>query len=110
MQSELFCKSPIGRRHLLKEPKVLPCKNVICKNCILLNMGTTKIFTCNCASCTQPHYIEDINSLPIDTYSIELLDTSLKDFTANRVEELKSTIERIRGEYLPLKLYFITLI
>ena len=97
MESELFCKSTIGQRHLLKDPKFLPCKNVICKDCILANMGTTKIFTCNFASCTQLHFIEDIESLLNDTYSIELLNTSLRAFTADRVEELQNTTERIRG-------------
>lgn len=85
---EFLCE--INQRHILKDPKKLPCGTVVCFKCI------DKPHL-RCPGCKGIHSIENPNSLESDLVFEEMLNDSFKYVNKEAYEKLDKQFKTLHG-------------
>jgi hypothetical protein len=92
-RKNFFCK--IGKKHLLKDTKCLPCGNMVCKNCVDDLLKGTKEFKCPC--CDSEHYIFSLSELPTNTEIEKQIKANVDGITKEIIEALKQKIKNLES-------------
>ena len=92
-RKNFICK--IGKKHLLKNTKCLPCGNLACKNCVDDLLKGSIEFTCPC--CDLPHFVFSTSSLPSNNEIDNLIKANVDGITNEIVEAIKQKIKNLES-------------
>ena len=96
-ENVVVCKLDGKNDHILKLPKVLPCGNTACFECVLKNWNSSSYeLKCNFPTCNEVHIIQDINLLKTNVVA--------EDGIRDNLETLcRSVFEKIHQVYKEAK-------
>lgn len=81
--------------HFLIDPKLLPCSNSACYECIKSTIVNGNDF--KCPLCNQLHSNMNINELKTNNSLIDQIDLNGKEITNELVEKLNNYISNLTG-------------
>lgn len=103
-ESIVVCKYNGKNDHLLKKPKLLPCGNTVCADCIISNRNSnTNEFKCNYEKCNQIHVIQDIDLLKINLIADDAIRDNLETLSLNVFEQLKHAYDEAKSMFSSLR-------
>jgi hypothetical protein len=100
--SKVFiCRYDTSFLHILKSPKVLPCGNTVCEECIRESCKNG-VFKCTFEKCKEKHEIKNINSLVNNVMVEDVLNDNLVLIADHIISKIKKRFSSFKGIYLAL--------
>ena len=93
---ELRCRLDKDDEHFLCEPRVLPCANSACLECIKRLRDENNCLKCHI--CNQEHKLEDLTELPSNQSIIDQIKLNSDEITEEIAERLKKYVESLNGK------------
>lgn len=81
--------------HFLIDPKILPCSNTACFECIRTSMANSTDL--NCSLCKQVHANLNLNELKSNDFLIDQIETNSNEITCEMIEKLNKYIAGLTG-------------
>ena len=93
----ITCKYYTNDFHIFKEPKVLPCGETACLNCIKRELNSTCELKCPFKKCNSVHVIPNVNELVANSLIENSIDENLEYLTKNLVSNLMKQFSSLSG-------------
>lgn len=81
--------------HFLIDPKILPCSNSACFECIRTTMGNSPDL--DCPFCKQIHSNLNLNELKTNNSIIDQIDANSNEITDEMIDKLNRYIDGLTG-------------
>ena len=95
--SKVFiCRYNTSFLHILKSPKVLPCGNTVCEDCIRESCKNG-VFKCGFEKCKEKHEIKNIDSLIKNVMVEDVLNDNLVLIADHIISKIKKRFSSFKG-------------
>jgi hypothetical protein len=102
-ENVVICKLDGKNDHILKSPKVLPCGNTACFECVIKNFNNqTNEIKCNFPKCDQVHLLQDVYSLKTNLIAEDAIKDNLETLTRSVFEKLQLAYKEAKCKYQKL--------
>lgn len=97
--SKIFiCRFNTNFLHILSSPKVLPCGNTACNECIIDSIDKNGQIKCNFDKCKLKHDIKNVNDLVKNVVVEEALDENILTIGNHIIQKLKKKFNTFKGK------------
>lgn len=103
---ELRCRLDKDDEHFLSEPRVLPCANSACLECIKRLRDSDNCLKCQL--CNEEHRIDDLAELPTNQSIIDQINLNSDEITDEIVERLNKYVEKLNGKFGKVLMNFVS--
>lgn len=93
----VMCKLEKEDHHVLKDPKVLPCGNTACLECIEKNVDINSNFLCKFNDCNEIHTILNAEKLPVNVLAENAIRDNRRTITEYLINKLQRSMNELRG-------------
>ena len=93
----VLCRIDKNDAHILREPRVLPCGNTACLDCIQRRLEKTGNLNCEFETCQQAHQIKSAKNLPTNVTTENALRDNCRTLIDFLLAKLQKSIQDLRG-------------
>jgi hypothetical protein len=96
--SKIFvCRFNATFLHILKNPRVLPCGNTACEDCIKDSLDRNGVLKCTFEKCRQKHEIKKVDCLVRNIMVEEVLDDNILTIADHIITKIKKRFVSFKG-------------